>query len=69
MASGDVALGPVGQSGRCDLALVDELARLQLAAQRLGWSVSVVGADRDLVELLEMVGLADALGASPADRR
>ena len=39
------------------MALVDALARLQLAARRLGCSVRLRGACAELTELLELVGL------------
>jgi hypothetical protein len=42
--------------------LVDALARLQLEARRLGWSVCVQSPSRDLAELLDLVGLAEVLG-------
>jgi len=51
---------------RRDLAVVDALARLQLAAQRLGWSVRVRNADDELRALLEFVGLADVLPLEPS---
>jgi hypothetical protein len=43
------------------LAMVDELARLQLAASRLGCSVRLRGACRELQELLDLVGLTELL--------
>jgi hypothetical protein len=42
---------------RIDLALVDEVARWQLAARRLDCSIWLRGADQDLLDLLELVGL------------
>lgn len=42
---------------RCDLGVVDALARLRLLAERLGGSLAVVG-DR---ELLRLCGLEDVL--------
>jgi hypothetical protein len=44
-----------------DLALVDALMRLQLAAKRRGWRVCVRDPPPLLVSLLELVGLADQL--------
>ena len=41
-----------------DLELVDALARLYLAARRRGCSIRVHGAEGELRELLELVGLA-----------
>ena len=47
--------------GRPDLALVDELARLQHAARRLGCSIWLRHACPQLSALLELVGLADVV--------
>jgi STAS domain len=54
--------GAVGHGTRCDLGLIDALARLQLAAQRLGWSIRLRHVERDLRDLVELVGLSDRLG-------
>lgn len=48
-----------------DCGTVDALARIQLAARRLGQSVLLLGAPPRLVELVEMAGLADVLPAVP----
>ena len=48
-----------------DCGTVDDLARLQLAAGRLGQQVFLVGARPRLIELVEMAGLADVLPAMP----
>lgn len=53
-------------AARPDLAVVDALARLQLAAGRLGCSVRLRDPSPQLLELLELVGLADVI-AGPAD--
>ena len=45
-----------------NLALIDALARLQLAALRLGCSVRLRDAPGPLRELLDLVGLAGTLG-------
>ena len=58
-----VALGDIRRSVRCDLSLVDALARMQLAAKRLGWCIQLVDADEELAGFLTLVGLADVLGA------
>lgn len=50
---------PLLRSGLPDLAVVDELARLQLGARRLGCSIQLRGACVHLVELLELVGLSE----------
>ena len=46
------------QTDKPDLALVDELARLQAAANRLRWTMVVRADSRELAELLDVVGLA-----------
>ena len=50
--------------GRPALALVDELARLQLAARRLGWAISVREADPRLSDVIALAGLAEVLTTS-----
>ena len=47
--------------GRPALALVDELARLHLAARRLGWSISLRDTDADFADVIELAGLSDVL--------
>ena len=49
---------------RRDLGDVAVLARLDLGARRRGDGVRLRGADRELRELVELVGLADRLGAA-----
>ena len=44
-----------------DLAVVDELARLQLEARRQGCSIWLRDACPDLVALLDLVGLREVL--------
>jgi hypothetical protein len=63
IVDGDVEL-VVGRldATRPDLAVVDTLARLQLAARRLGWSVRLRHPCAELCRLLELVGLAEVLG-------
>jgi gamma-glutamyl:cysteine ligase YbdK (ATP-grasp superfamily) len=48
-----------------DLGIVDALARLQLAARRSGYEVAVTNAPSDLLELIELAGLTEALGVEP----
>ena len=55
----EVASWPLEQSGYPDLAVVDELARLLLAARRMGYSLRLRDACTGLLELLELVGLSD----------
>ena len=49
-------------SATTDLALADHLARMQLAAKRLGCSIRLREVSRDLGELLELLGLSECLG-------
>jgi anti-anti-sigma regulatory factor len=44
-----------------DLAVVDALARLQLAARRLGYSIGLRNPSPELRALLDLVGLADVV--------
>jgi hypothetical protein len=44
-----------------DLALVDVLLRILLAARRIGWAVRVDGAGDDLRELFAFLGLGELL--------
>ncbi len=59
----EVARWPLEEGVPVDLDLVDELARLALAAHRLGWSLRVSGPREDVADLLRLTGLSDALGA------
>ncbi|MGB9281455.1 MAG: hypothetical protein WCB57_15420, partial [Pseudonocardiaceae bacterium] len=54
----EVASWPLMAWDRPDLAVVDELARWQLAARRLGCSIQVREACGELVELLDLLGLS-----------
>jgi hypothetical protein len=47
------------------LEIVDALARLQLAARRGGYRIAVTAAPDEVVELVELVGLSEALGVEP----
>lgn len=47
--------------GRPALALLDELARLQLAARRLGLAIIVRDADTRLAGVIALAGLSDVL--------
>jgi hypothetical protein len=51
----------VGALGPADLGAVDSLARLQLAARRLGCGLRLTHASRELQQLLGCVGLADVV--------
>ena len=52
----------VGAVRRPDVATVDALAKMQLAALRHGCTVRLRDASPRLVELLELVGLREVLG-------
>ena len=61
-------LSGAGQVVRCDVAgvepdavTVDALARLQLAATRCGCSICLCNASPALLELVELMGLANVL--------
>jgi len=56
----EVHLGSVSDL-RCDLYLVDRLARIQLAARRIGGSIVLRHPSTDLTELLALAGLDDLL--------
>jgi hypothetical protein len=58
----EIARWPLTFSGAPDVSVVDELARLQLAARRMGCTVRVWDASEDLCRLLAFVGLAGAVG-------
>jgi len=57
----EVLLGRVSPDLRCDLALVDRLARIQLAARRIGGAIVLRHPSTDLTELLALAGLDDLL--------
>jgi hypothetical protein len=63
LVSGDTAVvcGAIPPDGRFDLSVVGELARLQLAARRLGCSIVLRGVGVELAELIEFAGLTDIL--------
>ncbi len=44
-----------------DLAMLDVLARLQLAAKRRGCDLRVCDASEELCDLIELAGLSDVL--------
>lgn len=47
---------------RPDVSLVDRVARLRVAARRLGFELRLVNAEPALVELVDLCGLSGALG-------
>jgi hypothetical protein len=48
-----------------DLACIDLLAAVTLAARRTGWRVRLLNASHELVELADFAGLADVLPFGP----
>lgn len=62
----ELARWPLPEGRRPDLSVVDRLARLQLAAHRLGCSIRLRGVPARLRELIDLAGLSDILtGARP----
>ena len=57
----ELASWPLLCRGRPDLSVVDELARMQLAARRRGCSIWLREACPELTALLEFAGLADVI--------
>ena len=63
VVDGDVEIVAVRvTSAVADLDMVDALARLQLAAQRVGWSLRLRDPSASLCELLVLLGLGAQLG-------
>ena len=58
----ELPLAVVDAAADCDLALVDEILRVQLVVARRGWSIRLSQVDDDLRELVELVGLGARLG-------
>jgi anti-anti-sigma regulatory factor len=50
---------------RADVAAIDALARLQLAARRAGFELRVVRASAELTRLIDLTGLATVLRVEP----
>jgi hypothetical protein len=64
----EIVSWPVTNSAGRDLALVDALARLQLEARRWGCAIRLLGAEEDLLGLVDLVGLKEVLtGPSGCD--
>ena len=57
----EVASWPLPDRDPADLAVADELARLQLSAKRLGCSIRLEDACPRLTALLDLAGLAGAI--------
>ncbi len=58
----EVSSWPLAGGSRPDLFMVDELARLQVAARRLGCSIRLRDACTELSGLLDLVGLRVEVG-------
>jgi ABC-type transporter Mla MlaB component len=59
--AGGAVVCDVADVAHPDVVTVEALARLRLTARRHGWSLVVTGAGPDLLELVGLLGLADAL--------
>ncbi len=64
----EVGSWPLGGRDRPDLAVADELARLQLVARRLGHEVRLNGACVELLALLDLVGLRDVVAEAASGK-
>jgi hypothetical protein len=64
----EVACWPLPPGQNPDFWMVDQLARLQLAARRLGCSLRLRGAPSQLRELIDLAGLSDILTTEPVSR-
>ena len=62
----DLLVCDVGAIVNVDAVVIEALARLQLTALRLGGQIRIRHASPALQELLDFVGLADAVPLSPA---
>jgi hypothetical protein len=58
----EIATWPLEVTGRIDLAVVAEVARLQLNAGRIGATIHLRDAQPELVALLSLVGLVEVIG-------
>jgi ABC-type transporter Mla MlaB component len=58
----DVASWPLRLGARPDMGIVDQLARLQLEARRLGCSICLRNVCAELRELIELSGLDLVIG-------
>ncbi|MGH4007818.1 MAG: hypothetical protein ACRDTH_06595 [Pseudonocardiaceae bacterium] len=65
----EMASWPLAGWERPELAVVDELARLQLVARRLGCSIRLRGTCAELLELLDLLGLGQVVSNTPGLRR
>ena len=68
-AGEEVDVWPVEGMGPPDASVVDEIARLQLRARRMGCSIRLRAVSRELFELLDLLGLGDVVPCVPGLRR
>ena len=61
----EVASWALAPRDRVDLSVVDDLARLQLAARRLGCRILVRSAGPGVLQLLDLAGLAGVVPTCP----
>jgi len=61
----DIAAWSIEGPGAPDLAAVDALARTQLRARRLGGAIHLRHGSKELLELLDLVGLRREVGGEP----
>ncbi len=64
-SDGEAVVCDVGDLAAADVGTLDLLARLQLTAGRSGARISLRGASPQLVELVALCGLGEALPLSP----
>ena len=58
----EIPLGTIHRGERGDLGLIDDLLRLRSAVARRGWTIRLTHVDREMLELVELVGVRDCLG-------
>lgn len=57
----ELPVGSIDRTTRCDMELVDDLLRFQLAARSLGLAIRVVDVRGDLRDLLDLLGVTDQI--------
>ena len=57
----EMPIKSIDRSVRCDMALVDDLLRFRLTANRLALPVRLADVHEDLRELLDLVGMTETL--------
>jgi hypothetical protein len=65
----EVARWRLAGCDRPDVALIDQLARLQLAAGRVGYAIRLRNTCAELVELLDLLGLTKVLAGAAGLRQ